>query len=188
MSGDVVNSKTGEVFNSSDFKALIDYSKIDTFKQNFGFYQIVSSELTLSEKEIIDKYHGLTQIENQFRIMKSSLETRPLFVRNPDHIRAHLLVCMIALLIVRIIQNKIIDSSPKDTSNLYWSSGMNADKLISALKEWNVELLPGDFYKFSNIDNTDLKTILDAFNIQIPLKLFRRMELKNIKTNIDIFT
>jgi hypothetical protein len=38
-----------------------------------GYYQIVTSELTLDALEIIDKYHGLTQIEDQFRVMKGDL-------------------------------------------------------------------------------------------------------------------
>ena len=36
-----------------------------------GYYQIVTSELTMDAKEVIEKYHGLTQIEDQFRVMKS---------------------------------------------------------------------------------------------------------------------
>ena len=42
-----------------------------------GYYQIVSSELDMTDLEIIDKYHGLTRTEDQFREMKSTLETRP---------------------------------------------------------------------------------------------------------------
>ena len=49
----------------------------------------------MDDREVIDKYHGLTQIEDQFRVMKSTLETRPVYVRTPEHVDAHLLICCI---------------------------------------------------------------------------------------------
>ena len=48
----------------------------------------------MDDLEIIDKYHGLSKIEDQFRIMKGNLNTRPLYVRTPGHIYAHLLICI----------------------------------------------------------------------------------------------
>ena len=60
--------------------------------------------------EVIEKYHGLTQIEDQFRVMKGDLNTRPLHVRTKEHITAHLLICMIALVLLRIIQKRIQQS------------------------------------------------------------------------------
>ena len=71
-----------------------------------GYYKIVSSELNMDDLEIIDKYHGLSRIEDQFRIMKGDLNTRPIFVRTIEHINAHLIICFISLLILRIIQYK----------------------------------------------------------------------------------
>lgn len=58
---------------------MIDDEKLKEFNDLMGYYQIVSSELEMSEKEIIEKYHGLTRIEDQFREMKGTLETRPNF-------------------------------------------------------------------------------------------------------------
>jgi hypothetical protein len=56
----MVNEKTGEVVNSSELVALIDKNKVDAYKRNFGYYQLVTSELTMDDKEIIDKYHGFS--------------------------------------------------------------------------------------------------------------------------------
>ena len=69
----------------------------------------------MDDLEIIDKYHGLSRIEGPFRIMKGILDTRPLYVRTPGPIYAHLLICMIALTVIRIIQNKIVSFKEKDT-------------------------------------------------------------------------
>ncbi|MGN0454979.1 MAG: IS1634 family transposase, partial [Ruminococcus sp.] len=77
MKKDYVNTKTGEAINSADIKGFIDFDKVAEYKKSMGYYQIVTSELTLEDQDIIDKYHGLTQIEDQFRVMKGDLETRP---------------------------------------------------------------------------------------------------------------
>ena len=183
-----LNKDTGELLNSSDIKPLLDYDKIETYKKSLGYYQIVTSELKMESNEVIDKYHGLTQIEEQFRTMKSTLETRPLYVRTPEHIEAHLLICLIALIMIRIIQKRIINSNQIETKeDVYWTTGVNATRIQEALNKWQVDLMPNGLYRFMNIEQEDLKLILNAFNIDIPKKLFTIGELKNIKTNIKIF-
>jgi len=183
-----VHQTTGEVFDASMLKPLIDFEKVRDFRKSMGYYQIVTSELTMPAQMVIDKYHGLTQIEDQFRVMKGDLNTRPFFVRTPEHVNAHLLICMIALIVLRIIQKRILDSGLVRTdSDAYWSSGLNASRIQTALNKWKVDALPGDLYRFMDVDDPDLKLILDAFEIQIPPKLFRLAELKSIKTGISVF-
>ena len=189
---DLLNSSTGEIINSNSLKAMIDLEKIDEYKKFMGYYQIVTSELNMDDLEVIEKYHGLSQIENQFRIMKSDLQTRPIFVRNKEHIEAHLIVCMIALLILRIIQKKIVGSNlvkskTKSNKKLSWQMGLIGERIQRALHKWTIDKLPGDYYRFNNLDDSDLKLILDAFKIKIPVKLYRKLELKNLKTSIKIF-
>ena len=191
LSKKMVNEKTGEISSSSEWRALVDMDKIDRYKRSFGFYQIVTSELTMDSKEVISKYRGLSQIENQFNLMKGSLETKPLFVRNPKHISAHLLICMIALTVLRIIQNKIVKSGLVPTAaekDVSWTMGLGGERVQAALNKWQVDKMPSDYYRFMNIDDPDLKLILDAFNINIPVKLFKRAELKQIKSGIKVFT
>lgn len=188
MKDESVNKKTGEIINSADIKPLIDFGKVAEYKKSMGYYQIVTSELTLDPREVIDKYHGLTQIEDQFRVMKGDLETRPLYVRTKEHIEAHLMICLIALIVLRIIQKRILKSGLVEKApEAYWSSGLNGRRIQEALNRWKVDKLPGDLYRFMDVDDPDLKLILDAFGIKIPAKLYRRAELKNIKTGIKIF-
>ena len=49
----------------------------------------------MDDRKVIDKYHGLSRIENQFDKLKGPLETRPIYVKTKEHIYAHLLICMI---------------------------------------------------------------------------------------------
>lgn len=183
-----INKSTGEVLNSSEIKPMLDIDKIKAYKESLGYYQIVTSELTMKETEVIDKYHGLTQIEEQFRTMKSTLETRPIYVRTAEHIEAHLLICFIALIMLRIIQKKIIDAKQVPIKeDMYWTTGINGNRIQEALNKWQVDLMPNNLYRFMNIENEDLQIILKAFEINIPKKLFTIGELKSIKSNIKIF-
>lgn len=183
-----VNQKTGEIVNSRDIKAFIDFDKVREYRESMGYYQIVTSELTMEPLGVIDRYHGLTQIEDQFRVMKGDLETRPLYVRTPEHVEAHLLICMIALVMLRIIQRRLIHSGIVAVDpDAYWSSGLSGERIQRALDKWKVDALSGDLYRFMDIDDPDLRLILDAFQIHIPAKLYRRAELKGIKKDIKIF-
>ena len=183
-----VNQKTGEIVDSTDIKAFIDFDKVREYRGSMGYYQIVTSELTMEPQQVIDRYHGLTQIEDQFRVMKGDLDTRPLYVRTPEHVEAHLLICMIALIMLRIIQKRLVRSGVVAVDPAaYWSSGLSGERIQQALNRWNVDALSGDLCRFMDIDDPDLKLILDAFQIHIPAKLYRRAELKGIKKDIKIF-
>ena len=182
---DLLNDKTGEVLNSKDLKTILDYDKVNKYKESFGYYQIVTSELDMEDRKVIDIYHGLSRIEDQFRTMKSDLETRPIYVRTKEHIYSHLLICMISLIVIRIIQNKINEYTKQEAKNK-WNMGLSGSRIQRALNKWTVSELGNGYYRFNDVDDADLKLILDSFNIEIPIKLFNKMELKNIKTSIKI--
>ena len=185
---DFFNSETGEVIAASKLKALLDKEKMEEFKSHFGYYQIITSEINMPPLEAIEKYHGLTRIEDQFRVMKSDLETRPVYVRTREHIEAHLLICLIALTMIRMIQCKICHSGlvPKSDDITLWSMGLPAYRIQKALNKWKVELLADDLYRFTDLDDPDLKLILDSFDIRIPAKLFRKTDLKSQIRNINV--
>lgn len=99
------DKKTGEILDTG--KALsLDISKIAEEEKYDGYYSIVTSELNMPVADIIDTYRGLWEIEETFKITKSDLETRPVFVRDFEHINAHFLTCFVALTILRLIQKK----------------------------------------------------------------------------------
>ena len=186
---ELINDSTGEVVYSSDLKALLDYDKINKFKSSFGYYQIVTSELDMDPLKVIDTYHNLSKIEDQFRVMKSTLETRPIHVRTKEHIEAHLLICMISLVIIRLIQNKILEYKKKNNlinNDKLWEMGLSADRLTKALNKWKVSELCG-YYRFIDINDEDLKLILDSYGIEIPCKLYKKRELMDLKSSINLF-
>lgn len=72
-----------------------------------GYYAIVTSEYEETADRIIEIYRGLWRIEESFRVTKSDLEARPVFVSREEHIQSHFLTCFIALTIARIIEHKL---------------------------------------------------------------------------------
>ena len=185
MKEEYVNINTGEIINSKDIRMELDYEKVEEYKQGLGYYQIVTSEIGMRVEEIIEKYHGLTRLEEQFRIMKGTLETRPIYVWTQEHINAHLMICLIALIIIRMIQRQINKYTIKtNTNGLIWHNELSADRIQKALNKWQMDIFPGDMYRFLNVNNSDLQMILKSFSIKIMNKLYRRGEIKALKTAI----
>ncbi len=61
----------------------------------------------LSGRDVAAQYPRLNRIEDCFRVMKSNLGLRPMFVRNSDHVRGHITVCVLALLLLRLLQRRL---------------------------------------------------------------------------------
>ena len=96
-----VDAKTGEILKDRKRMPALDLEKIEEEERLDGFYALVTSEMDLSDTEVIDTYRGLWQIEESFRITKGDLQARPVFLSVRDHIEAHFLVCFVALLLIR---------------------------------------------------------------------------------------
>jgi transposase len=182
-----VHIETGEIINTQKHLS-IDCGKVQEYLDLLGFYTIMTSETDKTDWDIIHKYHGLSRIEDSFRITKSDLEGRPVFVRTPEHINAHFLICFIALTMVRLIQHKILKSFNKDTLNENgWNSGLTAARIQAALASWQADSLPGGYYRLTKPDN-DLRLILDAFGIDGCLRLPVLRDIRRLKTAFDAAT
>ena len=131
-----IDKKTGEVIKTKKVVLFLE-EKLKKYKETLGFYSIVTSEIEEDNKEIINRYHGLSRIEDSFRIIKSDLEGRPIYVWTEEHIKAHFLICFIALTIIRIIQYKILKYENKSTLNVDgWEQGITAEKIKEALNSF----------------------------------------------------
>jgi transposase len=84
----------------------IDKLKIAAEERVDGKYLIKTSDDTLSLSDIVLGYKQLHDIERGFRTLKSELELRPVYHRKSDRIRAHVLLCWLALLLIRIVENE----------------------------------------------------------------------------------
>ncbi len=96
----------------------LDWDQIAKEEQFDGYYALVTSELHMSNREIIDTYRGLWEIEETFQVTKGALEARPVYVSRNDRIEAHFLACFLALVILRLLQWKTgRKHSPRRWSN-----------------------------------------------------------------------
>lgn len=131
-----IDKDTGEVIKTDKIVIFLD-QKLEKYKETLGYYSIVTSEIEDNDKGIINRYHGLSRIEGSFRIIKSDLEGRPIYVWTEEHIKAHFLICFIALTIIRIIQYQLLKYENKSTLNVDgWEQGITADKINQALNNF----------------------------------------------------
>lgn len=133
------DKKTGEILTPKS-QLTLDWEKIEEEAKYDGFYAIVTSELKMKDNEIIDTYRGLWKIEETFKITKSELEGRPVYVSKKEHIEAHFLVCFIALLILRILEHK--------TQHQF-----STRRLIEALTNMSGTYLDENYYLFDYRDD-----------------------------------
>lgn len=87
----------------------LDQKKVDEDLAFAGYNLLVTSETSAPAVEIYKAYHNLWRIEQSFRVMKTCLEARPVFVSDTNTIFGHFLVVYYALVIMRLLELKIFE-------------------------------------------------------------------------------
>jgi len=90
----------------------IDAATIRAEEKLDGTYLLRCSDPSLSAEEIAQGYRQLWQIERAWRDMKQVIDLRPVYHRKEERIRAHVVLCWLALLLVRVAENACADSWP----------------------------------------------------------------------------
>ena len=170
---------------SQEFIEVLDIDKkLERYKETLGYYSIVTSEINEEDKEVINRYHGLSRIEDSFRIIKSDLEGRPMYVWTEEHIKAHFLICFIALTIIRIIQYKVLKSEEKNTLNVDgWEQGITAEKIRINLSKYQCSTDKNGICIFSGL-NQEILDLYKKLNIDYQLKAPTVTELNKLLTAI----
>jgi transposase len=102
--------KKGQKTNCK-IKVEINEKAIENAKALAGYNMIVTSETRMGVPEIYAAYHNLWRIEESFRIMKSHLDARPVYLQKRDTITGHFLICYLAVLLTRLFQIHILNDS-----------------------------------------------------------------------------
>jgi len=161
----VFDKNTGEIIEAKSQLSL-DEEKIAEEEKLDGYYAIVSSEFNKTDDEIIDIYRGLWRIEETFKVTKSELEDRPIYVSTKEHIEAHFLTCYLALVLCRVLQHKV-------------NKKYSVEKILESLKQCNCSHIENNYYIF-NFFNDVLQDIGDSVNIDFSNKYMRLQEIKKI--------
>jgi transposase len=162
------NEETGEVLNPTQNLEL-DMDRFHGEEALDGYYLIITSEYKETDDKIIDIYRGLWRIEESFRVTKSDLEARPVFVSTREHIEAHFLTCFVALVIARILEMK--------TDHKY-----SITKLLESIQKSTCALASENIYLFHYYDEI-LKDIGIKVGIDFSKKAMSLGDIKKILGN-----
>lgn len=142
-----LDKETGELKPFSPI-IKIDKEQVAFDAQFDGINVLVTSEIKLSDEAILDSYKQLSKIEDCFRVTKTEIDSRPVYVWTEEHIQAHFLTCFIALLLIRLLQYKT-----------NWA--MSPTRMINALNSAKATHLQDDYYRLQeNSDMTELNKLL----------------------------
>ena len=144
------DKETGEILTAS---SILDINE-DLIREEEaldGYYMLLTSEMDTPDDKIIDMYRGLWRIEESFKITKSELEARPVYVWTNEHIEAHFLTCFVALTLSRILEMKL-------------EHKYSAGRILESLSKANCSLIQQNYYMFDYFDGV-LKDIGDLMNI-----------------------
>lgn len=159
------DKETGEILTSSSILD-IDEEKIREEEALDGYYMLLTSEMETSDDEIIDMYRGLWRIEESFKVTKSELEARPVYVWTKEHIEAHFLTCFVALTIARILENKL-------------ERKYSVGRILDSLSKAECSLLQQNYYLFDYYDEV-LKEIGSIMDIDFGKRIRTLGEIKKI--------
>lgn len=99
-------------------KTRINQAAIDKDLELAGYNLLVTSETQMTDRDIYCTYHNLWRIEESFKIMKSDLDARPVFLQKENTIKGHFLICYLTVLLERIFQFKILNEK-YSTSDIF---------------------------------------------------------------------
>lgn len=148
---------------------VLDMDKIHEEEKYDGFYA-VATNLDDSAKDILAVAQNRYKIEDCFRIMKTNFDARPVFLRKPERIRAHFLICYTALLIYRLMECKLDDNLTHVTTS----------NLIKTLRNMNVVNMDDMYYKSIYSGSQALDALEKCFELQLNRKYYRPSDLNKI--------
>ena len=158
-----IDKKTGKI-KEQKAKPVFDFDKLAEEEKYDGYYAIVTNQFSMPDDEIIDIYHGLWQIEDCFRITKSDIDTRPVYVSREDHIKAHFLTCFISLTIIRLIQKRLGGKYP-------------VGQILEALRNISCSRESENFYLF-DYRNDITEALGEGFGLDFNKERLTRGEIK----------
>ena len=158
--------KNGEITDKTIIK--INQEKLNRDRKYAGFNMIVTSEINASDNDIYDIYHHLWRIEETFRILKTNLDARPVYVQKESTIFGHFLVCYTSILMVRILQF------------LVYKNEIKSNELIEFMKTFNVYKIDDDLYINQLKPKNYLEKIKNNFSPIIDNAKFRNKEINEL--------
>lgn len=131
-----------------------------------GYNLLVTSETKMKAVEIYDTYHNLWRIEESFKVMKSYLDARPVYLQKIASIHGHFLVCYLSVLLIRLLQFKVF-------KNKY-----STERLIDFIREFRVVKLEGDKYVNITSSSKFIKSLAAEIGLPITNYFLNERQIK----------
>ena len=158
-------TEDGEIAQKNIYQ--LDEAKILEESMYDGFYAVVTN-LEGDIREIININKQRWEIEENFRIMKSEFEARPVFVRREDRIKAHFLTCFISLLVYRLLEKKLGEE-------------FTCSQILETLRNMNVTLLSKDSGYIPSYKRTKITDKLhSSFGFRTDYEFIRKSTMRAI--------
>lgn len=158
------NRETGEIVDGQSLE--LDQAKIEEEAKYDGYYSIVTSELGMDDRELRKIYRGLARIEDTFKVSKSELEARPVYVWTNEHIRAHFTTCFTALVLIRLLETKLGNQYP-------------VGQLLESLRNYKCVQIGRNRYQFVYYDKI-LAACGNAFELNLKQKYRSLIEIRRL--------
>ena len=162
-----IKSETKNVY-SLDLDRIANEEKYD------GFYALATNLEDESIKEIIEINAQRYKIEDCFRVLKTNFDAHPIYHRLEPRIIAHFMICYTALLIYRLLENKLKEKGYHFTIN----------EILTTLKNMNVSNRDGLFYEAEFTSSKVCTALNDLFNFGLDKKYYQNSELTKLVKKI----
>ena len=158
------DKSTGEIIDGRNLE--IDIEKIQEEEKYDGYYSIVTSELEMTDTEMRKVYRGLAKIEDSFKVTKTCFDSRPIFVWLNEHIDAHFATCFLALVLIRLLENKL-------------GHKYSAAQILKSLKKYNCTHLDANNWQFTYYDEV-IDNCGKAFEMKLNEKYKTQQEIQRL--------
>lgn len=166
-----VDKKYPEEVNPDNYQMRLNQKKIEEDQKFDGYYIIESSKENLSAKDVISNYHYLYKIEESFRIMKSTMQVRPINHWTPKRIEGHFVMSFFAFLLERELELRLLKNNKTKSPG-------KIKEALNSLEFNKVKIENEDLY----LRNKHMKLasdIMAVLKLKQPQNLFSKQEVEN---------
>ena len=149
-------------------KVSINRTAIDKDLMLAGFNLLVTSETKMKADDIYSTYHNLWRIEESFKMMKSYLDARPVFLQKIASIHGHFLICYLSVLLLRLLQFKVL-------KNKYCT-----EEIVNFIRDFRVVKLERN--KYVNITSSSelIRNLATEFELPITNYFLNESQIKKM--------
>ena len=137
-------------------------------KKLAGYNMLVTSELNMSYQEIYKAYHNLWRIEESFRIMKSELDAKPVYLQKEKTITGHFLICYLAVLLTLLLQFKVLKNE------------FSSEDIFSFIRDFRVAKISDRKYMNLARNSTFIKTLSEKAGLPITSYFLSNGQIKKM--------